>query len=151
MHGGSLRPNVYFRHSWPVRVMHWVNVIAAVVLFMSGLQIFNAHAALYWGQSSYSGAPALLDLRPEGGFPGWVTMPGGQWLAMGRRLHFFFAWILVINGISYLVYSILNQHLARDLAPTRNDWRAIGGRSSTICAFAMRPARPPGITTCCRN
>lgn len=42
----------YARHPLAVRIMHWVNVLAVTVLLMSGLQIFNAHGALYWGQSS---------------------------------------------------------------------------------------------------
>jgi thiosulfate reductase cytochrome b subunit len=51
---------LYERHALPVRVMHWINVLALTILLMSGLQIFNAHPALYWGQSSYTGAPPLL-------------------------------------------------------------------------------------------
>ena len=42
--------------------MHWTNFIALTVLFMSGLHIFNAHPALYWGDSSYSGRPPLLQI-----------------------------------------------------------------------------------------
>ena len=45
-------PPVIYRHRLPVRVMHWINVICLVVLLMSGLQIFNAHPALYWGDDS---------------------------------------------------------------------------------------------------
>src|SRR3569833_3297255 len=45
-------PPVVYRHRLPVRIMHWVNVICLVVLLMSGLQIFNAHPALYWGEDS---------------------------------------------------------------------------------------------------
>jgi len=60
------------------------------------------------------------------GFPPWITVPGPQWLAMARRWHFFFAWLLVINGVSYLLYSLASRHLARDLTPTRRDWRSIG-------------------------
>jgi thiosulfate reductase cytochrome b subunit len=60
------------------------------------------------------------------GFPAWITLPGPQWLAMARRWHFFFAWVLVINGLSYLLYSLASRHLARDLTPTRIDWRGIG-------------------------
>ncbi|TFV87302.1 hypothetical protein E4K72_22585 [Oxalobacteraceae bacterium OM1] len=52
----------YYRHRLPVRIMHWINVIALTVLLMSGLGIFNAHPALYWGQSSYTGAPPLLEI-----------------------------------------------------------------------------------------
>ncbi len=45
---------------------------------------------------------------------------------MGRRWHLFFAWIFVINGFAYIIYTIASRHLGRDLAPTRNDWRSIG-------------------------
>src|SRR6476620_3829158 len=38
------------RHSALVRVTHWLNVLCLTVLLLSGLQIFNAHPALYWGQ-----------------------------------------------------------------------------------------------------
>lgn len=44
----SLKKTDYFRHSAPVRIMHWVNVGVLTILLMSGLQIFNAHPALYW-------------------------------------------------------------------------------------------------------
>lgn len=40
------------RHSVVVRLTHWVNVLAVLVLLTSGLQIFNAHPALYWGHAS---------------------------------------------------------------------------------------------------
>jgi thiosulfate reductase cytochrome b subunit len=114
----------YYRHSLAVRILHWINVMALCVLLMSGLQIFNAHPALNWGRSSYTGAPAFFELAH--GFPSWMTLPGGRWLAMGRRWHLFFAWIFVINGLTYVIYSIASRHLARDLAPTRTDWRSIG-------------------------
>jgi len=41
-----------YRHSLPVRLMHWINVVVLLILLMSGLQIFNAHPALYWGDRS---------------------------------------------------------------------------------------------------
>ena len=113
----------YRRHTLAVRVMHWINVLAFIILLMSGLQIFNAHPALYWGQSSYSGRPPFFAIE---GLPGWITIPGEQWLSMGRRWHLFFAWLLVLNGLAYLVYTIASRHLARDLVPTRPDWRGIG-------------------------
>jgi thiosulfate reductase cytochrome b subunit len=53
---------LYFRHTLAVRVMHWINVVALTLLLMSGLQIFNAHPALYWGKSSYTGRPPLLQI-----------------------------------------------------------------------------------------
>jgi thiosulfate reductase cytochrome b subunit len=115
---------LYRRHGLAVRVMHWINVLALTALLMSGMQIFNAHPALYWGASSYTGAGPAFAI-PDG-FPHWLTLPGSQWLAMGRRWHFFFAWIFVLNGIAYVTYSIVSQHLRRDLAPDRADWRSIG-------------------------
>jgi thiosulfate reductase cytochrome b subunit len=116
--------HAYYRHSLPVRILHWVNVAALTILFMSGLQIFNAHPELNWGKSSYTGARAFFALAH--GFPSWMTLPGGRWLAMGRRWHLFFAWIFVINGVVYVLYSIASRHLSRELAPTRSDWRSIG-------------------------
>jgi thiosulfate reductase cytochrome b subunit len=114
----------YYRHSLPVRILHWTNAVALCVLFMSGLQIFNAHPALNWGKSSYTGTADFFALAH--GFPSWLTLPGGQWLAMGRRWHLFFAWIFVLNGLVYVCYSVASRHLTRDLAPTRMDLRSIG-------------------------
>ena len=59
-------------------------------------------------------------------FPSWITIPDRKWLSMARLWHFFFAWLFVINGLMYVIYSITSRHLARDLAPTTNDWRGIG-------------------------
>ena len=59
----SIRTLVYRRHSWPVRLMHWINVLAFILLLMSGLQIFNAHPALNWGTSSYNGHPPILQMN----------------------------------------------------------------------------------------
>jgi thiosulfate reductase cytochrome b subunit len=149
-----------YRHQVPVRVCHWVNVICMTVLLMSGLQIFNAHPALYWGQQSNFAAPVLAlgaemgaDGEPLGvttvlghrfdttgvfgvsitdgqievrGFPSWATIPSAQWLAMGRRWHFFFAWIFVINGALYLLHVFVSGHLRRGLLPSRGDLKAIG-------------------------
>ena len=119
------------RHSVWVRVTHWLNLLCLVVLLMSGLQIFNAHPALYWGQGSDFAHP-WLDMWNvgEGGFPGWATLPGERWLSMGRRWHFFFAWGLVINGAVYLLYGFLSCHFARDLMPTKQQWQTIAATIS---------------------
>ena len=53
---------LYYRHRLPVRIMHWINVICLTVLFMSGLNIFNAHPALDWGKSSYDGSEPFLEI-----------------------------------------------------------------------------------------
>ena len=62
----------------------------------------------------------------ERGFPAWATLPGTQWLAMGRRWHFFFAWIFVVNGAIYVAYSLLSGHFWRGLVPSRHDVAQIG-------------------------
>ena len=46
-----------YRHAVVTRITHWINLVALVLLLMSGLQIFNAHPALYWGQKSTFAAP----------------------------------------------------------------------------------------------
>lgn len=151
---------VVYRHTLPLRIMHWINAICLLVLLGSGLQIFNAHPALYWGQRSTFEHPWLSLGAMQGhdgklhgvtaigshrfdttgwfgvstmdgrqmvrGFPAWATIPGPQWLAMGRAWHFFFAWIFAVNGACFFLYALWTRHLTRDLIPTRRDWRGIG-------------------------
>jgi thiosulfate reductase cytochrome b subunit len=149
------------RHRLPVRLAHWINVGCLFVLLLSGLQIFNAHPALYWGDISRFDQPAFaLQARTAAdgslrgitvigarqfdttgvlgvsrnlagktvarGFPKWLTIPGAKDLAQGRRWHFFFAWVFVINGAFYLLWSWRSRHLARDLAPSGAELRGIG-------------------------
>jgi len=58
--GDRRRPHYYFyRHALAVRIMHWTNVVVLTVMLMSGLQIFNAHGALYWGADSDFAHPIL--------------------------------------------------------------------------------------------
>jgi thiosulfate reductase cytochrome b subunit len=111
-----------YRHRLWVRVTHWINVICMTVLLMSGLQIFNAHPALYWGDASRFDAP----LATIGPFPAWATLPSVEWLAMGRRWHFFFAWLFVANGAAYVLFAILGGHFRRDLVPSLLNLRQIG-------------------------
>ena len=53
------RQEIIYRHSGAVRVTHWVNVVALLALLMSGLQIFNAHPALYLGSKSTFDSPVM--------------------------------------------------------------------------------------------
>ena len=71
-----------------------------------------------------------VSAAPDGGlqargFPTWATLPREQWLAMGRRWHFFFAWILVFNGLAYLASGLSSGHFRRDLLPTSEQLRHI--------------------------
>jgi len=78
---------LYYRHRLPVRVMHWINVIALTLLFMSGLNIFNAHPSLNWGKSSYDGTPAVLEIRalekPNGELVGVTRLFGHSFTTTG--------------------------------------------------------------------
>ncbi|WP_309645127.1 cytochrome b/b6 domain-containing protein [Phenylobacterium sp.] len=142
-----------YRHAVVTRVTHWINLLALIVLLLSGLQIFNAHPALYWGDVSrfaepwaamqakdvdgarvgvtkvgslafettglfgLSGKPQAMEAR---GFPAWATLPTYRDLGAGRRWHFFFAWLFVLNGLVYLTGNLVNGHLKRDLLPDRD-------------------------------
>jgi thiosulfate reductase cytochrome b subunit len=54
-------------------------------------------------------------------FPTWLTSPGG--LAMARDLHFAAAWLLVLNGLVYLLFGLFTGHLRRDLLPAAAELR----------------------------
>ncbi|MBV9754963.1 MAG: cytochrome b/b6 domain-containing protein [Hyphomicrobiales bacterium] len=149
----------FHRHSGFVRVTHWVNALCFILLLMSGLQIFNAHPALYVGANSDFEHPTIsitaqradhgikgetllfgrqfdttgvLGVSSMNGqptpraFPSWSTIPSYQDLATGRRWHFFFAWLLVLNGLAYLVFGFANGHFRRDLLPSAAELRHIG-------------------------
>jgi thiosulfate reductase cytochrome b subunit len=132
-----------------VRVTHWINLICLTVLLMTGLQIFNAHPMLYWGQYGADADPPVLSMALEHGrgitrigpfafdttgvfglsggdargYPAWATWPTHRNLALGRSWHFFMAWLFVTNGLTYLVSNAINGHFKRDLAPTRQQLR----------------------------
>lgn len=59
-------------------------------------------------------------------FPSWLTLPGYQDLATGRRWHFFFAWLFVLNGLVYFIHGLLSGHTWRDLVPTVEQLKGIG-------------------------
>src|ERR1700742_1413433 len=46
-----------YRHAVVTRATHWINVLALTLLLMSGLNIFGAHPALYWGQKAVFAHP----------------------------------------------------------------------------------------------
>ena len=104
------------------RITHWLWAICLFFLLFSGLQIFNAHPALYLGQESgfeYDNAVLVTD-----GVPSALTMPSGASLATGRVIHFFFAWGLVGTLIVWAVASVLNGHL-QALVPSLHDIRGL--------------------------
>ncbi|WP_083637297.1 cytochrome b/b6 domain-containing protein [Pararhizobium arenae] len=58
-------------------------------------------------------------------FPAWATLPSYQDLATGRVIHFFFAWIFVVTFFVWLLSSLVNRHLRRDILPSSREIRTI--------------------------
>lgn len=105
-----------------MRVTHWVNVAAVVVLLMSGLNILMAHPHLYWGLRSTFADPWIS--FPVA--PNWLMIPQGRNLAEARNYHFLFAWLFVINGLIYLAYGFLSGRFRRRLWLTKTDLKGFG-------------------------
>jgi thiosulfate reductase cytochrome b subunit len=82
-----------------VRVTHWINVVAMVVMIGSGWEIYNASP--------------LFPFR----FPPAITL--GGWLAGALLWHFAAMWLLAVNGLIYLVLGILTGRFQRKLVPIR--------------------------------
>jgi thiosulfate reductase cytochrome b subunit len=80
-----------------VRVLHWINAVAMVIMIMSGWQIYNASP--------------LFDFI----FPRSVTL--GGWLGGGIMWHLAGMWLLVINGLLYVLLGIVTGRFRRKLLP----------------------------------
>lgn len=113
---------IAYRHRLPTRVWHWLNALTVFVMLMSGLMIFNAHPHLYWGQFGANFDHSWLSFRGRP-IPGWATIPSTYNLAAARRWHLAFAWLLVLALVIFLLVSLWNRHVQRDLAPTREQIR----------------------------
>src|SRR5271170_7534189 len=78
---------LYYRHTLPVRVMHWINVVALTVLLLSGLNIFSASPALYRGKSSYTGRGPLFEIsarqNADGDLVGVTRLFGHDFITTG--------------------------------------------------------------------
>jgi thiosulfate reductase cytochrome b subunit len=55
-------------------------------------------------------------------FPHWATIPSSYDLAAARIWHLAFAWVLALGLLLYLLWSLLNGHLRRDIHITRREW-----------------------------
>lgn len=85
-------------HPLPVRIMHWVNAVAMIVLIGSGWKIYNDEVLFGWLH-----------------FPDWITI--GVWAQHGLQWHFFAMWVLMANGIFYLAYGLISGRFRRKLLP----------------------------------
>jgi thiosulfate reductase cytochrome b subunit len=137
--------DIVYRHRRATRLWHWLNALAIFVMLMSGMMIFNAHPRLYWGRYGANFDRAWLEIGNNGSngylrvvrlvvptgrvlgrarlqaFPPLVTIPSSYDLAGARQWHFAFAWLLVVPGLAYWLWSVLSGHLRRDLAPSRGE------------------------------
>ena len=103
------------KHKLATRWFHWVNFPLLGAMIFSGLLI-------YWAYDPYRiglGGTTLFHF-----FPDWFyDLAGiGQQLALGMALHFFFAWLFAINGIAYVLYTLISGEW-RVLVPDRNSFR----------------------------
>jgi thiosulfate reductase cytochrome b subunit len=134
-----------------VRVTHWLNALVLLVLLMSGLQIFNAHPALYLGSKSDFSDPvmAMGPVQEGDKVRGVTTLLGNSFDTTGvfglagdadegydvRG----FPWSVTLPGnrdlatgrrwhffFAYLLWSLGSGHLRRDLAPSGSDLKHIG-------------------------
>jgi thiosulfate reductase cytochrome b subunit len=97
--GASLAPETQVIHPAWLRITHWLNAVAVVILILSGWQIYNASP--------------IFAFR----FPGSVTL--GGWLGGGILWHFAAMWILVVNGLVYLALNFITGRFTYKFFPLR--------------------------------
>lgn len=107
-------------HPLVVRITHWINAFAMICMIASGWRIYNASP--------------LFDFT----FPNSLTL--GGWLAGALAWHFAAMWLLVINGLAYLIYGLASGHLRRRLLPLTP--RMIG--EDAQAALELRLVHSPG-------
>ncbi|HZM48797.1 MAG TPA: cytochrome b/b6 domain-containing protein [Burkholderiales bacterium] len=84
-------------HPLIVRITHWVNALAILIMVVSGWRIYNASP--------------LFDFK----FPAAWTL--GGWLAGALQWHFAAMWLLALNGLVYVTYGIFSGHFRHKLLP----------------------------------
>jgi thiosulfate reductase cytochrome b subunit len=87
-------------HPLGLRIMHWINAIAMILMIASGWEIYNDEVIFGWLH-----------------FPHWMTIGGGAEGAL--QWHFAAMWLLMINGLCYLAYGIATGRFARKFLPIR--------------------------------
>jgi thiosulfate reductase cytochrome b subunit len=82
-----------------VRITHWINALAMLVMIGSGWEIYNASPLFPFT------------------FPGSITL--GGWLAGALLWHFAAMWVLAINGLIYVTLGLVTGRFRRKLLPIR--------------------------------
>ncbi|VVT12680.1 HupC [Erythrobacter sp. EC-HK427] len=107
------------RHALSTRLWHWANAASIIILFMSGLNISNAHRRLYWGNDGFAPEDAWLEV-PR--FPGWATIPDHYNLAAARDWHIVFALVFAFGLLAFMIASLINGHMKRDIFARAKEW-----------------------------
>jgi thiosulfate reductase cytochrome b subunit len=95
---GSVEKRDWVRvHPLLVRLTHWINALAVLMMITSGWQIYNASPLFQFT------------------FPDAITL--GGWLAGALQWHFAAMWLFVVNGLVYVAYGIFSGHFRRKLLP----------------------------------
>jgi thiosulfate reductase cytochrome b subunit len=87
-------------HPWSIRVMHWTNAVAMLVMITSGWGIYNDDVII----RGFS-------------FPSAVRL--GDWAAWSLNWHFAGMWLLAMNGLAYLIYGVVTGRLRERMLPIR--------------------------------
>jgi thiosulfate reductase cytochrome b subunit len=95
--GGTATGAKVIQPAW-VRVMHWINAVAVILMIMSGLQIYNASPLFHSLSFSHS-----------------ITI--GGWLGGALLWHFAAMWLLMVNGLIYLITGFASGRFRRKLLP----------------------------------
>ena len=96
-------------HPLTVRITHWLNALAIVIMIMSGWRIYNSDPIFPFYFP--------VDLTLGGSYDGSVDLHNEDGLAGALQWHFAGMWLLTINGIVYLAYGIVSGHFRRSFFP----------------------------------
>jgi Ni/Fe-hydrogenase b-type cytochrome subunit len=102
----------------PVRILHWLNALALVLMAGSGLQILYAYPK-FGPQGDLSGWYPFQGDEP----PSWIRL--GDGLAAARHIHFAVAWLLVLNAIAYSIWLLVSGEWKKRLFSPRRDMREV--------------------------
>ena len=87
-------------HPLPIRLMHWINAAAMIVMIGSGWKIYNDEGIFGWLH-----------------FPQEIVL--GIWAQHALQWHFAAMWVIMINGLAYLIYGFATGRFRRKLVPIR--------------------------------
>ena len=103
------------KHRLTTRWTHWVNFPVLFVMVWSGLLIYWAHDVYRVGLSSIT----LFHFFPKGFYQ---SLHIDHRLADGMALHFLFMWFFALNGVAYVIYTLVSGEW-RTMVPDRNSLR----------------------------